>query len=127
MHDRVQEPFGGNVTNTGTTAVKLRLPGQYADAESGLYQNFNRDYDPSIGGYLQSDPIGLNGGTFGLHAYAGQNPIRWTDRSGLCFEDFCVGETLTAGCLTSPGLGLAGPGIFGERRHTLLTHIRRRE
>jgi len=34
------------------------LPGQYFDAETGLHQNWHRDYDPSIGRYLQADPLG---------------------------------------------------------------------
>ena len=40
----------------------LRLPGQYADKETGLFYNSFRDYDPQTGRYVQSDPIGLRGG-----------------------------------------------------------------
>lgn len=44
------------------TKVRLRFPGQYYDDESGLHYNHHRDYDPKLGRYIQSDPIGLWGG-----------------------------------------------------------------
>nr|WP_314541338.1 RHS repeat-associated core domain-containing protein [uncultured Ottowia sp.] len=44
-----------------TAQINLRLPGQYFDAETGLHQNWNQDYAPGIGRYIQADPIGLIG------------------------------------------------------------------
>lgn len=40
----------------------IRLPGQYADEESGLHYNRFRYYHPQDGCYLNRDPIGLLGG-----------------------------------------------------------------
>jgi RHS repeat-associated protein len=38
------------------------LPGQYFDKETNLHYNYNREYDPSTGRYVESDLIGLRGG-----------------------------------------------------------------
>ena len=35
------------------------LPGQVFDGQAGLHANVFRDYDPAVGRYPQSDPIGL--------------------------------------------------------------------
>ena len=58
-----------------------RFPGQYADAESGLHYNYMRDYDPAAGRYVQSDPIGLEGGS-NLFLYANANPVNYADPTG---------------------------------------------
>ncbi len=49
-----------------------------------LKTNYNlfRDYNSSLGRYVQSDPIGLSGG-LNSYAYAGQNPLRFSDPWGL--------------------------------------------
>ncbi|NYZ70434.1 RHS repeat protein, partial [Endozoicomonas sp. SM1973] len=60
--------------NGQKTTVSLRFPGQLSDAESSLFYNYYRDYDPTLGRYIESDPSGLNGG-LNTYAYALNNPI----------------------------------------------------
>jgi RHS repeat-associated protein len=82
------DPFGQAAANDdpdgdGTAfTLNLRFPGQYYDAETGLHYNYFRDYDPSTGRYVQSDPIGLAGG-LNTYGYVGGNPIRYFDLFGL--------------------------------------------
>jgi RHS repeat-associated protein len=82
-----QEPFGVNVPDEnpsgfGAFDLPLRLPGQYYDREINLHYNMNRDYDPSLGIYKQSDPIGLRGG-LNTYAYVLDNPLSYVDLLGL--------------------------------------------
>jgi RHS repeat-associated protein len=71
------------VRDFGTFSFNLRLPGQYYDPETGLHYNYNRDYDPAAGRYVEPDPIALVGGT-NLYAYASEDPISRSDQFGLC-------------------------------------------
>ncbi|MFA0813711.1 RHS repeat-associated core domain-containing protein [Microbulbifer epialgicus] len=62
--------------------VNLRFPGQIKGREAPHYYNYFRDYDPNNGRYLQSDPIGLNGG-LNTFAYVEGNPLSFIDPKGL--------------------------------------------
>jgi uncharacterized protein RhaS with RHS repeats len=44
--------------------------------------NYFRDYDPSVGRYVESDPAGLAAGV-NTYAYVRSAPILWKDRLGL--------------------------------------------
>ena len=85
MWEATYEAFGAATITTETITQNHRFPGQYFDQESGLVYNWNRYYDPELGRYVTSDPIGLGGGinTFG---YVGGNPLMRTDFSGLFFK-----------------------------------------
>ncbi|WP_154663760.1 RHS repeat-associated core domain-containing protein [Saccharomonospora iraqiensis] len=64
-----------------TVHTPLQFPGQYTDPESGFHYNFHRHYDPSIGRYTSSDPLGFAGG-IDPHGYV-PNPHTWIDPLGL--------------------------------------------
>ena len=64
------------------TDIPLRFAGQVFDADTGLHYNYFRDYDPWTGRYIQSDPIGLEGG-LNTYGYVLNNPINLIDPLGL--------------------------------------------
>jgi RHS repeat-associated protein len=71
---------GGTVA-TPPAYTMAGFPGQ-TKTLNDLYYNRYRDYDSSLGRYIQSDPIGLEGGD-NPFVYANDNPLRWTDPEGL--------------------------------------------
>jgi RHS repeat-associated protein len=68
--------------DTNLVNIRLRFPGQYLDDETGLHYNYFRDYDPRSGRYVESDPIGLKGGT-NTYAYVRNRPTQFIDPRGL--------------------------------------------
>ena len=72
----------GDQPKSGTANFYTRFPGQYYDVETGLNYNVNRYYDPAVGRYIQSDPIGLTAGP-ATYAYVGGNPQKAMDPLGL--------------------------------------------
>jgi RHS repeat-associated protein len=77
------EAFGNTWVDTSSAiTMNLRFAGQYFDVESGLHQNYFRDYRPGVGRYLERDPIGLSGG-INSFAYVGGDPVNFSDPDGL--------------------------------------------
>ncbi len=62
--------------------MNLRMAGQYADVETGLFYNIHRYYDPLQGQYITADPLGLSAG-LERYAYVGSNPMSEIDPLGL--------------------------------------------
>ncbi|WP_262880413.1 RHS repeat-associated core domain-containing protein, partial [Pseudomonas paralcaligenes] len=65
-----------------------------------LHYNYFRDYDPQTGRYVESDPIGLNGG-LNTYAYVISNPLRYVDPKGESAS--ALGTTLALGTLVVGG------------------------
>ncbi|MEF9403071.1 MULTISPECIES: RHS repeat domain-containing protein [Ralstonia solanacearum species complex] len=97
------DPFGAtlpdeNPTGLGVFTYNLRFPGQVYDAETGKHYNANRDYDPASGRYVQSDPIGLNGGQWSTYAYVNGDPLGSIDPEGLQSIIACTNPANAAVC-----------------------------
>jgi RHS repeat-associated protein len=83
----------GNLTNVNTydehgipgaaNAGRFQYTGQAWLGDLGMYYYRNRIYSPTLGRFLQTDPIGFGGG-MNIYAYVFNNPVNRTDPSGLC-------------------------------------------
>ncbi len=98
--------FERTVTPNSTVINNLRFPGQYFDEETNTYYNYHRNYNPNTGRYIQSDPIGLEGGVNG-YAYVYSSPGNYVDPYGE-FAQFAL-----PGCVLGMAIGAAARGVDG--------------
>lgn len=109
-------PYGSSVgASTGVIDFNQRFPGQYFDSDSGLHYNYFRNYDPELGRYIESDPIGISGG-LNSYSYANNQPSGTIDPLGLKGGSSNSGKGIFTQLLMnnpiSSVLGHAGNGVY---------------
>jgi RHS repeat-associated protein len=81
------DPYGQvEIRQNASVEYNLRWPGHYFDPETSLHYNRHRYYDPLLGRYLQSDPLGYAGSDVNLYAYC-SNPLVQVDILGLNHDE----------------------------------------
>jgi len=101
-------PFGEVNVTVDVVENQFRFPGQYFDAESGLHYNYHRYYDPRIGRYKRTDPIGMPG-VVNLFTYVVNNPYRYIDpgklgpKGAIAGGIFGAGVGVIAGAIVTTG------------------------
>jgi RHS repeat-associated protein len=92
---RVFDSFGNITSEThrnasGTTVTSgtgyldeiFAYTGRLLDKTTGLQNNLNRWYSPSLGRWMSEDPIGFDAGDANLYRYVGNSPVNYTDPMG---------------------------------------------
>jgi len=74
----------GKVTNDTSPGLQpFGFAGGLYAPPPGLVRFGARDYDPMVGRWTNKDPILFGGGQANLYVYVGNDPVNWTDESGL--------------------------------------------
>jgi RHS repeat-associated protein len=94
-----------------------------SDDRAGHY-NYFRDYDPAIGRYVESDPLGLKVG-LSTYGYVGGSPLTKIDPKGLIEYRYCLSACFTAWgvgfCLKPGGPELLCAACFLLRKPKLIS------
>lgn len=81
-------PYGKPNGSTGTATTPIGWAGEYRDAETGFIYLRARYYDPDTAQFLTRDP--LEPVTRSAYGYAANNPLNFTDPTGLAPWDGVV-------------------------------------
>ena len=107
-------PYGEVRSITGSASNNLRFPGQYFLVESGLHYNWHRHYDPTLGRYIQPDPLGFIDGP-SVYTYAKSAPTINVDPTGLAEVPTSVPDSIPGGPWTPAGPGQRPGTFFGPK------------
>ncbi len=90
----------GDATDQQQAAQPFRYQSKYFHAQSGLVDFGFRFYSPSLGRWINRDPLGESGGV-NLYGYVGNDPVNRIDPNGLWGVKFGNG----------PNIGIGDPSL----------------
>ena len=113
----VYDSFGKIVQQAGSLENSYTYTGREWDAEAGLYYYRARYYGPTLGRFINGDPIGFAGGDVNFYVYVQNNPVNFIDPLGLYgWKDVVGGVAILTGgsllAISSPAWVPIAGGVF---------------
>jgi RHS repeat-associated protein len=108
-------PYGVSVPSVGPAPNGPGYTGHVNDPDTGLVYMQARYYDPGVGRFLSTDPVGLGAGNlfnFNRYDYTNNNPVNHTDPDGRCIWDGCIVEIVVGGALLGGAIDAAAQKYF---------------
>ena len=93
----VYDTFGNIVQQSGNVENVYTYTGREWDTEAGLYYYRARYYDPTLGRFINGDPIGFAGGDVNFYVYVQNNPVNFIDPEGLFFVPGAIAGAIISG------------------------------
>ena len=131
-YEQVTLPFGVALEAESSGATNRRFTSYDRSSVTGLDYAVNRHYDPQQGRFTQVDPIGMKSvdltdpQTLNLYAYVKNDPVNFTDPSGLMMEGgvSCYIDGVESDCglalrMVEAGAAVIGPASTLEYNHEL--------
>ena len=121
VREVLYDPWGGIVASAGSVDIQRKFTGKRLNPKTDLYYLGDRYYDPSIGRFLQADPIVPDPGSpqsLNRYTYVYNNPLRYTDPTGnFPFLAVLIGAFVGAGAAAvrgeNPLVGALVGGLSG--------------
>jgi len=95
-----------------------KFNGKELDCESGYYYYSARYYDPRMARFLGVDPMASDFPSWTPYHYVHNNPLRYTDPTGMRAEDIIVGDQVW-----TPGATYEGDDDFGDKVFAALNSL----
>ncbi|NDV25602.1 RHS repeat-associated core domain-containing protein [Desulfovibrio sp. JC010] len=117
----IRDSFGNVIVDTNKQMdIPLGFAAGLHDKDTGLVHFGYREYDPTIGRFIQPDPLGLAGGDVDVYGYCADDPVNFIDRVGL-FDVSGSGHAGEHGKSDTLGGGSGGAldGLLGQGKGVL--------
>jgi RHS repeat-associated protein len=101
------DSYGTAQESVESLAQRFRYTGREYDALTGLYHYRARAYDPDTARFLQEDPLWFEAGDLNVYRMTWNNPVNWTDPSGMAGEATATTATDRATLIGSIAVGAA--------------------
>lgn len=109
--DQEQTYSAFGTLTAGTMVDRYGWTGREFDADTSLYYDRARWYDPTTRRFMTEDPMDFQAGDYNLYRYVGNQPTRYTDPSGMDWWPWSSSNSSSAAIAGAAATGAVGEGV----------------